>query len=62
MSLYWNFLARGQEVIFPKDMGMEVALAGGTEKSASSVVRSVAQRFRHPNCSLGFPQPRSGQN
>jgi hypothetical protein len=36
MSLYSNFLARGQEVVFPKDTAMEVALAGRSE-SASSV-------------------------
>ena len=36
MSLYSNFVARGQEVIFPKDTAMEVALAGRIE-SASPV-------------------------
>ena len=36
MSFYTNFVARGQDVIFPKDTAMEVALAGRSE-SASSV-------------------------
>ena len=35
MSLYSNFLARGQEVVFPKDTAMEVALAGRSETASS---------------------------
>jgi hypothetical protein len=34
MSLYSNFVARGQEVIFPKDTAMEVALAGRSENAS----------------------------
>jgi hypothetical protein len=32
-SVYSNFIARGQEVVFPKDTAMEVALAARTDKA-----------------------------
>jgi hypothetical protein len=36
MSLYSNFLARGQEVVLPKNTAMEVALAGRSDSAASA--------------------------
>ena len=35
-SVYSNFIARGQEVVFPKDTAMEVALAARTDSATTS--------------------------
>ena len=40
-SIYSNFIARGQEVIFPKDTAMEVALAARTESLSSRTADAI---------------------
>jgi hypothetical protein len=40
-SIYSNFIARGQEVIFPKDTAMEVALAARTEGAGSQAPDAI---------------------
>ncbi|MBV9608284.1 MAG: hypothetical protein JO187_01905 [Acidobacteria bacterium] len=44
MSVYSNFLAKGREVIYPKDMTMVVGLGASDDKSPAATAKGVEQQ------------------
>jgi hypothetical protein len=54
-SVYSNFIARGQEVIFPKDTAMEVALAARSENAAGAIRTLLGTTLRRIEVGNGLP-------